>query len=420
MPKQDTEKPRTRSVPIDHRQQQSEQVPNVIFIPLNHSSASSLSTSSSSSSSSLSAYPLNKWTIPPQGLPPPPVWLERSTLTCCHQKQPQEVLDDIAAFLRPTIVECYYDENKITCRYSCSLQFVIYLWLDNNNHSKERAIVLVELQRRQGCAILFHHIKQQLFLTLQQQQQMATNTTYDTLQPMDLSRNHSPTRSWIQKQTDQNNNNDGDNATDTLSGCQRLLCENFMAGMEQILFLVVHHPTSAVQFVSGTCQDSFRQLMAESLQSPAQTSYRYDMSSRRRRLALHILVMVLAQLSNTSMKTIQQLAPSKRRPFIDLDDLFWQNTVLNLRDCIHDADCHPQEATLAIQCLRHLYVLTSPPTGMNDDASSLSLSSLDELLFQDEGFLVDLQRAHVLGRIHHQPLATEVCRLVEYYGESTM
>lgn len=421
MPKQRTVAevaPQRRSVPIEHRQQQTEQVPNVIYIPLNHSSVSSLSSEPSSS--------LSKWTIPPHGLPKPPMWLERSTLACRHQNQPQQVLEDIAAFLRPTTVECYYNrQNKIDCRWACSLQFVIYLWLDNNNDDdddREEGTVLVELQRRQGCSIQFHHIKQQLFLTLQQQQMM-TDTNHDTIPSLDLSRNDLLARSWIQKQTDGSKSFDSNSETksdnDSLMECQKMLRDNFMSGMEQLLFLVVHHPKSAEQFMLGSCQECFRQLMTESLQSPTPTSHKYDMSHRRR-LALNILVEVLPQLSKASTNTIRQPPPSRRKPLIEMDDPFWQKIVRYLRDCIHNADSHPQEAALAIQCLRHLYVLTSPLTDMNEDSSSFSLSSLDDLLFQDEAFLKDLQRAHVLGRIHHQPLATEACRLVDYYGETTV
>ena len=118
---------------------------------------------------------IRKWSIRSQGLAPFPPDNVRGSMTieCRPSISDQEVLDRISNFLRVHSIESNYDEEtaRIDGRLDCSLLFSISLWAssspqpeahDDENESRSSGVI-VELQRRQGCAIGMQRIRKGLF-----------------------------------------------------------------------------------------------------------------------------------------------------------------------------------------------------------------------------------------------------------------
>lgn len=86
-----------------------------------------------------------------------------------------EMLHRMEGFLLAKAIAYAVDIEQalIECSTSCCLRFVIYLWQrpaqqqetsrNNENSTRPSSTILVELQRRYGCAILMQQIRKQLF-----------------------------------------------------------------------------------------------------------------------------------------------------------------------------------------------------------------------------------------------------------------
>lgn len=94
-----------------------------------------------------------------QGLHRVPIYhpLERTAVTFGNEHPLDLITERISGFLKQQSIFASYEETRVVCSTSCCLHFSIQLWQKNDGNT-----IIMEMQRKQGCAIRMQSLRQQL------------------------------------------------------------------------------------------------------------------------------------------------------------------------------------------------------------------------------------------------------------------
>lgn len=82
--------------------------------------------------------------------------LEKTCITV-NEVPVQVVCNRIVDFMKTNSIHCHYRDTHVDCQTMGLVKFTIYLWKAPCNGG-----ILVEIQRRDGCCIVMHHVRQGL------------------------------------------------------------------------------------------------------------------------------------------------------------------------------------------------------------------------------------------------------------------
>jgi hypothetical protein len=342
--------------------------------------------------------------VKPRKLPPFYV-LACSTLRLDLERE--EVLRRIELLIRAKSLSYTVDLDTacIECRTSCALHFALHLWINKD------ARILVEVQRRDGCAILMQRAKHTLFEVLK------TGVPPTTC---DLQRCHSNmaisprVKQMMQERLGEQceRQSSEQDVKDCLETCEELLNSDRndlnQLVMEALVNMTdprtstrstVHRACKAI--LDGQSQSSihgdFVCIMRQTSVKRRRTSFKYQYAKEAppeteqadRRMA----VLVLRALSNALNAALQSPGGGK---WIEPSSEFSEAIAAMLKSNLCDPVRRPQEAALSAQCIRLLEEL---------DSSCAALFSEVELAER----LVDARR---FGETH--------CRLLERESETLL
>lgn len=371
--------PAFRSVSMSVNRAASPSLQRVEQTPLLHKSHSSpfaqmLDTQSIKSNQSSNN---NCWVWRVAQISPVPIFhpLERSSIS--STEAPDTITERISNFMKSRSIKCSYDDQlgRVECSTDYLLHFVLQLWKKNNS------TIVVEIQRRQGCAIAMQGLRQELAQII--------------LHGEDTSKTKSAPSSRVCSFLQQLPIELPEKSPDCLEQCLEvcesllrsdLLCQNRL-GLESLCFM-----TDPSKVVPHDAQETSRRILqASSLQSylakfvdPDADAMNYDEHMFG---AMHLLTLKLVSHSLATVAQEQHDSFS-----IDSSSSFWKTLVAVSCRNIQLAKERPLEASLSIRSLRLLHAIEPS-----------ALSSLQ----QQRNLSESLQSAHEYGRQHHQSLQKE-------------
>jgi hypothetical protein len=353
------------------------------------------------------------WKITKQ-LSPVPLYhpLERTAATL-RDLSLDTITVRISNFLRSQSIATSYQDGRVDCMTSALLKFVVQLWAggsSNNSH-----MIILEVQRRQGCCIEMQAIRSQLVQAITTNDDRVTTMSNDpprssTCQLVENLLEHNP--SIPPKEHPQ------DCLSTAMTICRQLLQsprlnENRL-GLESLVVLT--NPTKVL--ARDAMQVSNRVLTDFDFQHGLLEQYfvhvnrvgnhedsddrDYDDEDNTSMMdyeqgpffgGLHVLA--LHVLSNALETTMTTTSPGNTSTFDLSSNTFWQTVLGALYYNLQVASTRPMEAALSIKCLRLLVpdasstfattVTTAPPRRLHEY----------------------LLHAHHFGKQHHRSLQQE-------------
>jgi hypothetical protein len=307
----------------------------------------------------------------------------------------------ISEFMRLASIQCDYDNDhgKVTCRTNSSLHFVVQLW----QSARGATVILVQIQKVQGCSFEFQEIRQDLSnAILSGQRAMPPNTGQQQL----------PT-SWIcndflsnaikrlpipfdgsSSSSCEDRHGGGGRATRSasLDLSWQLLKSNFASetrlGLESLAVLTDPSKTMREDVDSASravllCDSDIQRLLTNYFILPLEASSQDDMAiddddeeyhRRMHMIALRIISNSLEWVATTPRHhQHEQQGSSSSSSSVDLSSSasspFWQRVWQSISYNLRLASQRPQEAILSIRCLRFLMLLQTTRALLEEEGS---------------------------------------------------
>jgi hypothetical protein len=290
------------------------------------------------------------------------------------------ITERISSFMKAHSVQCSYQEDmaRVNCSTDCCVHFAVQLWKKNSDH------IIIEVQRRQGCAIAMQALRQQLThcilhgedSTLKETSAAATASSSRAcsfLKQMPLPKSE-------------------ESLGHCLELCQRFLQSDLLdqnrLGLESLCTL-----TDPSKVLPKDAQDtSSKMLQDATMQKLLLKYFKADTEAMGHEEHLHGTLHLLA------LKALAHALETSKDTTIDLDRVFWQTVLQAYYKNIQQANQRPIEASLSIRSLRLLQAL-EPST----------MATMQQPLGQF------LQVAHEYGRQHSRSLQKETELLMMKY-----
>jgi hypothetical protein len=277
----------------------------------------------------------------------------------------ETILAKVANFLRIKSISCFFhpEASKIECRTPSLLRFQVYFW------RRSDSIIILELQRRQGCVIEMHRLRRSLFYAVLTGEEPNSDVmgTYATVSrnsicPIIRKMYQEDTRTKTSEAESQK-----EACNEDLEMCHDLLESNLedqnRLGMESLMFLTdkaVVATTTALQVSralvlgQGLCAESLREELLfyfRAVKSVDDTRPNEDEAFVCEEIhnvaAMHNLA--LRALRN-ALKLIAGLDGINSGD-IDLSSAFWKTILGSILYNITEAIRLPQEAALSTKCI---------------------------------------------------------------------
>lgn len=330
-----------------------------------HKSQSTPNTSTTSTAST--------WTWKVAQVAPVPLYhpLERTAIS--SNDSVDIITERISSFMKAHSVQCSYQEDmaRVNCSTDCCLHFAVQLWKKNSG------LIIIEVQRRQGCAIAMQALRQQLTHCILRGEDST---------PKETSAASSLRACSFLKQMPLPKSEEC--LGQCLELCQRFLQSDLLdqnrLGLESLCTLTDPSkvlPKDAQDTSAKILKDATMQkLLLKFLKADTQAmGHEEHLHGTLHLLALKALAHAL-ETSNTNSKDTS----------VDLDCVFWQTVLQAYYKNIQQANQRPIEASLSIRSLRLLQAL-EPST----------MATMQQPLRQF------LQVAHEYGRQHSRSLQNE-------------
>jgi hypothetical protein len=314
------------------------------------------------------------WTWKVTQVAPVPLYhpLERTAIS--SNDSVDIITERISSFMKAHSVQCSYQEDmaRVNCSTDCCVHFAVQLWRKNSS-------IIIEVQRRQGCAIAMQALRQQLTHCILHGEDSSLKET--------SAANASSSRacSFLKQMPLPASE---ERLGDCLELCQRFLESDLLdqnrLGLESLCTLTDPskvlpkdaQDTSTLMLQDATMQKLLLKFFKADTQAMGHEEHFHG--------TLHLLALkALAGAVETSNTTTKDAA-------IDIDSVFWQTVLQAYYKNIQRANQRPIEASLSIRSLRLLQAL-EPST----------MATMQQPLDQF------LHVAHEYGRQHSQSLQKE-------------
>mmetsp|Transcript_20857 Transcript_20857/g.51211 ORF Transcript_20857/g.51211 Transcript_20857/m.51211 type:complete len:429 (-) Transcript_20857:602-1888(-) len=341
--------------------------------PMGFSSGSMSTTNNSISTTTTNSNTKFAWKV--DSVQTVPVYhpLERTAVTFGEEHPLELITKRISDFMKHQSIHCDYDSSmaRVVCSTNSCLHFSVQLWQNKNG------AVIMEMQRKQGCAIRMQSYRQQLKESILMGDEAATSKTQDTGCPAGLKQQLARMVPAIPASEQQGS---------CIDLCQELLASNLVdqnrMGLESLCVLT---DASKVQDSSSASekilQDSKLQMLL----------LKYFAEQEQANLHLLAIKAVAQALESTSTAS----ASLK----IDLSSVFWQTVLQALYQHIQRPHEKPLEAALSIKALRLLQQSCPECLTVLQRKYSLPVTAF-------------LQIAHEFGKQHSSSLEREAMQFI--------
>lgn len=294
-------------------------------------------------------------------------------------------MEQISSFLRINSMEYIRQPGRWDCRSAHGLELSIFIW-----QRRETNEIIVELQRRNGCSILYQRVKRAFLRSLQgysgETQTMSTNPSLPKCVLF------KPLLGTTAEE----------NFVDDISSCSRLLMseqkDQRQLGMESLCCLTrpsddLYHISLAQTLLVGDedhahiLRHAILQLLREMALTMRDSSSSFMYNRYTYSLALQVLANCLDIISRV-----------RDTPPVDFSTSFWQHIKAALRSSLNHFALYPCEVALVTRCIGTLIKIT--PSAKNLDDTMVS----------------DLINAHKFGQHHNMDLEIETGKLLRLLG----
>lgn len=309
--------------------------------------------------------PHEQWTWKVAQVAPVPLYhpLERTAISS------MDSIDTISArisnFMKEHSIQSSYQDSRVTCSTDYCLHFAVQLWRKNNS-------IVIEVQRRQGCAIAMQALRQQLKNAILND----TKTTVPT-----PARTSERACAFLQQIPLAEQRKSEDCLNECLSICQQFLSSELLdqnrLGLESLVTMT--DPSKVLpKDAQDTCQ---RMLQDSSMHSLLLKFFQADNGGHDERTHGTMHLLALKALSRALKEASSDVK-------IDIQCNFWQTVLQAFFKNVQFANEKPMEACLSIRSLR-------------------LLQALEPTLLQSQAMTRHLQVAHEYGRQYNQSLQKE-------------
>eukprot|EP00980_Cylindrotheca_fusiformis_P012772 scaffold3123_cov119-Cylindrotheca_fusiformis.AAC.1 len=287
--------------------------------------------------------PAAQWTWRVAHVPAVPLYhpLERTAFTTTEAVD--TITGRVSSFLKANSIQSSYQEEaaRVSCSTDYCLFFTVQLWKKNDS-------TVVEVQRKQGCAIAMQSLRQQLKNCIIQNASVAPRVA-----------TNAPERACaFLQQLPVAEQPKGDSAEDCLTMCLQFLESPFLdqnrLGLEALCSM-----TDSTKVLKKDASETCRTI----LQDSKMQSLLLKFIKKEELLQLGHAERMHGTMHLLALKALAQALESKDADVGSLDDsVFWQAVVPALYENIQLVNHKPMEAALSIRCLRLLQIMH--PTSM--------------------------------------------------------
>ena len=335
---------------------------------------------------------------------PLPVWTVLTHSTLKVKIDRKLLLNRIESLIRAKSMTYTVDLALacIECRTLCDLSFALNLWYD------ETGSIIIELQRRHGCAILMQKVRKTVFHCIQTGEEPTTRTLCRCPSNMTVS---ARIRQLIQKEEQEKQNI----IQETMKVCEEQLCSerhdlNELA-MESLVFMtdsnscspatILHAAQSLLTDTHGNehLHDDFVHALCSSVGYCRRDSFKYeytrDLPSADCRGDRTMAGLSLAVLSNAL-----KVAKAHNADWIEMSSPTWGKVAVTLKSILRDPIVYPHEAAMAALCIRLLK----------------DINPRNSTLFSEDDLLRYLAGVRRIGESHHHLLEEECQNLLQRFS----
>ncbi|CAJ1963209.1 unnamed protein product [Cylindrotheca closterium] len=293
--------------------------------------------------------------------------LERTAVTFGNEHTLDMITQRISNFMKEQSIHCDYDDAmaRVVCSTACCLFFSVQLW-------QKAGSIVMEMQRKQGCAIYMQSLRQQLKDCILFGEQ--PNKTQDVTCPPALKQQLARMIPAIPAAVEQEQGS-------CIDLCQEMLASNFMnhqrMGLESLCILTdASKVQCSLKASEKVLQDSkLQELLLNYVEDQQQAS-------------LHLLAVKAVS------QALESTATNSGNLKIDLGSVFWHTVLQALYQHIQRPHEKPLEAALAIKALRLLQLSNPECLQVLQRKHSLPVTAF-------------LQIAHEFGKQHSASLESE-------------
>ncbi|KAL3936579.1 MAG: hypothetical protein SGBAC_008132 [Bacillariaceae sp.] len=296
--------------------------------------------------------------------------LERTAVTFGEEHTLDLITKRISSFMKDQSIHCDYDDAmaRVVCSTNCCLHFSVQLW------QKKEGSIVMEMQRKQGCAIRMQSLRQQLKGSILMNE--LSSKTQDSGCPASIKLHLARMVPAIPASEQQGS---------CIDLCQKLLASNLVdqnrIGLESLCVL-----TDASK-VQDSCSASEKVLQDAKLQSILLNYFQEQAQANLHLLAVKAVAQALESSTTATASTSNNLK-------IDLSSVFWQTVLQALYQHIQRPHEKPLEAALSIKALRLLQQSCPECLAVLQRKHSLPVTAF-------------LQIAHEFGKQHSSSLERE-------------
>lgn len=343
--------------------------------------------------------------IQPRPLAPLTI-LSRSTITT--DLNHHDVLERIETLIRAKSLDYTVDLDtaSIECQTTCDLNFALYFWVNQEGQ------VLVEIQRRNGCAILMQRVRQTLFRALNDgsEEQESSTTTHPRQAQEDEEES-----SWLQRcplhmtvsprvkqmmdhdqheNKQQEDNNDTSILQESLEICEEQLCSERrdlqILALESLVHLTdpQNCSLSTARFVAqallshdcvGRRENHLHCELVETLRSSTRhrhrESFKYEYTGGceapvvQEQYDKQMAILSLTTLYN-AIKVVRS-CHNGHGSVVDMSSHSWRRIASSLKESLCDPTRHAQDAIMAARCIRRMEELDDRTSDFFADAEPI-------------------------------------------------
>ena len=325
----------------------------------------------------------------------------------------------VSDFMRVNSIACSYhtDLGRVDCLTDCNLKFVVQLWQGEGAH------IIVEVQRRRGCAVAMQELRKELYKWLKSEKPQQQNEGSSRMLRALSGALEKEMKEGLKKK-------ELCNGSEPLSLCLQLVesehKDQNQLGMESLNDLT--DPTKvgkyeaeelarALIYGEGCLGRRVREafvsypwhtvrpdddLTLEPV-SKADDMYSFEFDQEIHSAITHVLALKVLSNCLNIIAAHEEDYLSNETPRLGLSCTFWRGIINSLVSNLKAAPRRPQAAALSAKCIRILESLKPDPVTN----------------FLDETFRPMLVAAYEFGKAHHLLLEREVsCLLVFLDGDS--
>lgn len=298
--------------------------------------------------------------------------LERTAVTFGEEHSLDLITKRISSFMKDQSIRCDYDDAmaRVVCSTNCCLHFSVQLW------QKKDGAVVMEMQRKQGCAIRMQSLRQQLKGSILMNE--PSSKTQDSGCPASMKIQLARMVPAIPASEQQGS---------CIDLCQELLASNLVdqnrIGLESLCVL-----TDASK-VQDSCSASEKVLQDAKLQTILLKYFQEQAQANLHLLAVKAVAQALESTATSSSSALK----------IDLSSVFWQTVLQALYQHIQQPHEEPLEAALSIKALRLLQQSCPECLAVLQRKHSLPVTAF-------------LQIAHEFGKQHSSSLEREAKQFI--------